>query len=85
MQLPAQIQKGLINITASKYFLESCHKYLIHYLGNLNEMTNFLQTSPRKIENLVKVGELENFTKKKKRGGGACSGPNSNGDDNHIL
>ena len=38
VQRPAQIQKALINITASKYFLESCHKYLIHYLGNSAEV-----------------------------------------------
>ena len=34
VQQPAQIQKALIHITACKYFSDSCHIYLIHYLGN---------------------------------------------------
>ena len=40
--------KTLINMTASKYFLESCHIYLIAVV--IQESSNFLQVSPRKIE-----------------------------------
>ena len=34
VQQPAQIKNTPVNIAVSKYFLESCHIHLIHYLGN---------------------------------------------------
>ena len=75
MQQPAKIQKALINTTASKYFSESCHINLIHYLRSSTKVPAFLQVSPRNIENLIsgaggliRVEKLENASKK--TGGG---------------
>ena len=38
---PAQIQKAPINITVSKYFLESDHLYLIQYWVTLQKVPSF--------------------------------------------
>ena len=41
MRQPAQIQKSQISITASKYFSEPCHVYLIHYFCNSTKVPTF--------------------------------------------
>ena len=38
---PARIQRAPISITVSKYFSESCHIYLIQYLGNSTKASTF--------------------------------------------
>ena len=45
MQQSAQMRKAPINITASKYFSEPCHRYLIHDSGNSTKVLTFADFS----------------------------------------
>ena len=44
------IQKALISITESEYISESCHIYLIHYLGNSAKVLTFCRSRLEKFK-----------------------------------
>ena len=50
VEQPAQIQKAPINITASKYLLESCYMHLIDYLGTSTKVPTFCRFLLEKLK-----------------------------------
>ena len=49
-QQPAEILNTPIIIAGSKYFLKSCHIYLIHYLGNSTKVPSFCRFLLEKLK-----------------------------------